>query len=219
MGTERLKAFSDGVLAIIITVMVLGLPIPHGVDLAALVHAAGPGLLSYVLSFAYVGLYWNNHHHMFQLTSRVTGGILWGNLHLLFWLSLLPFTTGWLDSSALARIPVMTYGVNLLAAAIAYLLLQRVIIADQGSGSALKRAVGRDVKGTSSMVLYLVGIVCAWFAGPHGDALTAVSIGCYAVVAILWFIPDRRIERTIAAEAAEAAAGADDGAGPTASAD
>ena len=142
MRTSRLEAFSDGVLAIIITIMVLELREPAGSDLAALWHATGPGLLSYLLSFIYVGIYWTNHHHMFQLTEHVTGGVLWANLSLLFFLSLFPFTTQWMDTTHFARTPVVVYGVNLLAAALAYYVLQTVIIRSQGHDSALRKAIG-----------------------------------------------------------------------------
>src|SRR5436853_7901377 len=155
MKTTRLEAFSDGVLAIIITIMVLELKVPHAVELAALKPVL-PVLLSYVLSFIYLGIYWNNHHHLFQVTEEVSGGILWANLHLLFWLSLFPFTTAWMGENHLAAIPTAAYGVVLFMAAIAYLILQHVIIAQQGPASVLAEAVGRDRKGKFSLVLYFV---------------------------------------------------------------
>ncbi len=197
MRTSRLEAFSDGVLAIVITVMVLELKIPEGHDLAALRDATGTGLLSYVLSFCYVGLYWNNHHHMFQLTARISGTVLWANLHLLFWLSLLPFTTAWMDESGFARVPVMAYGVDLLAAALAYTLLQSVIMAGQRQDSPLRRAVGRDTKGKASAVLYVTGIGCGWFIGSASLLPTFLALGCFVAVAVMWLVPDRRIERVI----------------------
>ena len=198
MPTGRLEAFSDGVLAIIITVMVLALPIPDEPTLADLRRTSGTGLLSYVLSFTYVGIYWNNHHHVFQLTSRISGRVLWANLHLLFWLSLLPFTTAWMDSTGFARVPVVTYGVDLLAAAVAYVVLQTVIIADEGPGSALKEAVGPDLRGKVSMVLYLAGIGAALLITPDGLWARLAAMACFVAVAVLWIVPDRRIERVVA---------------------
>lgn len=197
LRTNRLEAFSDGVLAIVITVMVLELKIPQGDDFAALRHAAGTGLLSYVLSFLYIGLYWNNHHHMFQLTTRVSGGILWANLHLLFWLSLLPFTTAWMDDSGFARAPVMAYGIDLLAAAVAYVVLQSVIIASQGQDSPLRKAVGWDSKGKVSAVLYVAGIVSGSFIGMAPVVPTVSAMACFVAAAVIWLVPDRRIERII----------------------
>jgi uncharacterized membrane protein len=196
MRTSRLEAFSDGVLAIAITVMVLELRRPEGNTLADFWHTTGTGLLSYLLSFAYIGIYWTNHHHMFQLTERVTGGILWANLALLFCLSLFPFTTDWMDSSDYARTPVVLYGVNLLAAGIAYWVLELVIIRTQGPGSELRRAVGRDNKGLISMVGYILGCVAALFGGGTGPFRPGIwlAIACYVAVACLWIVPDRRIE-------------------------
>jgi uncharacterized membrane protein len=198
--TGRLEAFSDGVLAIIITIMVLELREPRGDDVAALWHAASTGLLSYLLSFVYVGIYWNNHHHMFQLTKLVTGAVLWANLGLLFCLSLFPYTTQWMDSTDYARTPVIVYGVNLLMAAIAYYVLQLVVIRSEGEDSALRKAVGRDFKGRASIVGYLAGCVAALFGG--GDSITArpgtwVALGCYVAVACLLVIPDPRIDRAV----------------------
>jgi len=189
MKTTRLEAFSDGVLAIIITIMVLELKVPHAVELAALKPLL-PIFLSYVLSFIYLGIYWNNHHHLFQATEQVTGGILWANLHLLFWLSLFPFTTGWMGENGLAAIPTAVYGFVLLMAAIAYVVLERAIIAREGRDSLVAQAVGRDWKGKLSAVLYFAAIplafVSPWIAG-----------AVYVFVALLWFIPDPRIERKL----------------------
>jgi uncharacterized membrane protein len=191
MSTGRLEAFSDGVIAILITVMVLELPKPHGTDWAAL-HDSLPVLLAYVLSFVYLGIYWSNHHHMLQATDRVNGLILWANLHLLFWLSLVPFTTAWLGEHALAAVPAAAYGIVLLAAALAYYALQRAIIRDQGEASVLRAAVGRDGKGKASPVLYAAAIGLA-FVSPW------LSVALYVGVALMWLVPDRRVERTIAA--------------------
>jgi len=189
LSTNRLEAFSDGVLAIIITIMVLELKVPHGDDWTSLLPVA-PVFLSYVLSFVYVGIYWNNHHHMLHTLERVTGGILWANLHLLFWLSLFPFVTGWMGENHFAAGPAALYGAVLLAASIAYWILQRTIIASQGSGSKLKTAIGSDWKGKLSPVLYALGILFTLFW--HW-----VALGLYVLVALLWLVPDRRIERTL----------------------
>ena len=197
MSTTRMEAFSDGVLAILITVMVLELPRPEGTSWSAL-HEAVPVLLSYLLSFVYLGIYWNNHHHLLQATERVSGGILWANLHLLFWLSLTPFTTAWLGENHFAATPAAAYGIVLLAAATAFFVLQRVIIRDQGSPSVVAAAVGRDPKGKLSPVLYLVGIGLSFL--DH-----RLSVGTYALVALLWLVPDRRIERTVRAQQGRAA--------------
>jgi uncharacterized membrane protein len=186
MGKNRLEAFSDGVLAIIITIMVLELKVPHGDSLEAL-QPLLPVLLSYVLSFVYVGIYWNNHHHMLHATQWVTGPMLWANLHLLFWLSLFPFVTGWMGENHFAPIPTAIYGVVLLAAALAYYILQTAIIADQGPGSRLAAAVGRDVKGKLSPLCYLAAIPLAFVREWLADAL-------YVAVALMWLVPDRRIE-------------------------
>jgi uncharacterized membrane protein len=189
MKTSRLEAFSDGVLAIIITIMVLELKVPHSVELAAL-RPILPHLLSYVLSFIYLGIYWNNHHHLFQAAEQVSGGILWANLHLLFWLSLFPFTTDWMGENRLAPTPTAVYGFVLLMAALAYYILERAIIAKEGRGSLLARAMGKDWKGKLSVVLYSVAVpvafVSPWIAG-----------GIYVFVALLWLIPDPRIERKL----------------------
>jgi uncharacterized membrane protein len=189
MSTGRMEAFSDGVIAILITVMVLELPVPHGTTWGAL-HDALPVLLTYVLSFVYLGIYWNNHHHMLQATDRVTGLILWANLHLLFWLSLIPFTTAWMGENHFAAVPAAAYGIVLLAAALAFFGLQRAIIRDQGAESLVATAVGRDVKGKVSPLLYAAGIGLAFVS----DWL---AVAVYAGVALLWLVPDRRLERTI----------------------
>ena len=187
--TTRLEAFSDGVLAIIITIMVLELKVPHAAELAALKPVL-PVLLSYVLSFIYLGIYWNNHHHLFQATEQVSGGILWANLHLLFWLSLFPFTTAWMGENHLGVIPTAIYGFVLLMAAIAYYVLQRTIIAKEGGESLLAQAVGRDWKGKLSPLLYLAAIPLA-FVSPW------IASGLYVFAALLWLIPDPRIERKL----------------------
>jgi uncharacterized membrane protein len=189
VGKGRLEAFSDGVIAIIITIMVLEMKVPHGATLETLVPLL-PVFLSYVLSFVYIGIYWNNHHHMLHTCNRVTGSILWGNLHLLFWLSLFPFATGWMGENHFAALPSALYGVVLLAAAVAYWILQRAIIASQGKGSALKAAIGRDWKGKLSPVLYMCGIVSTFFWSWLAQAL-------YVAVAVMWLVPDRRIERSL----------------------
>jgi uncharacterized membrane protein len=195
--TSRLEAFSDGVLAIIITIMMLGLKVPTGHDLASLVSTTGVGLLTYLLSFVYVGIYWSNHHHMFNLVRRVSGGVLWANLALLFWLSLLPFTTAWVDESRYQRTPVVIYGVNLLAAAIAYVVLQTVIIRQQGPESPLRQAVGTDVKGKASAGLNLAGILSALLIDPGGHVGVGIAVACFIAVAIIWIVPDRRIYRVV----------------------
>ncbi len=189
MGTGRLEAFSDGVLAIIITISVLELRPPHGTDLGAL-WSERSIFFSYVLSFVYLGIYWNNHHHMLHVTERVTGGVLWANLALLFWLSLFPFATGWMGGSDFAALPTAVYGTVLLLAAIAYYVLQRTIIAGQGPGSLLAAAVGRDLKGKISPLMYAAAIPLA-FASP------VASNALYIAVAALWLVPDRRIERVL----------------------
>ncbi len=189
MGKTRLEAFSDGVLAIVITIMVLELKVPHDPSLSA-VTALLPVFLSYVLSFVYVGIYWNNHHHMLHACTRVTGSILWANLHLLFWLSLLPFVTGWMGENHFASIPSALYGVVLLCAAVAYWMLQQTIIASQGADSPLRRAVGSDWKGKLSPLLYIVAITLTYFLPLAGQLV-------YVGVALLWLVPDRRIERTL----------------------
>jgi len=189
MGKSRLEAFSDGVLAIILTIMVLELKVPHGAGWDAL-QPLLPGFLSYVLSFIYVGIYWNNHHHMLHATHHVSGGVLWANLGLLFWLSLLPFATGWMGENHFAALPSAAYGFVLLMAAISYLVLQQRIVAADGPESVLKRAVGADWKGRVSLTLYLVAMVTAFWAHWLAQAL-------YVAVALLWLVPDRRIERAL----------------------
>jgi len=189
MGTTRLEAFSDGVIAILITIMVLELHVPHGDTLQAL-QPMIPTLASYVLSFVYLGIYWNNHHHMLHATHHVDGAILWANLHLLFWLSLVPFTTSWVGENHRAAAPTAVYGVVLFMAAIAYTLLQQRIIARQGKASVLARAVGHDRKGRASLVLYGAAILCAFVNQWISDAL-------YVTVAIIWLVPDPRIERVL----------------------
>jgi TMEM175 potassium channel family protein len=190
MKTTRLEAFTDGVLAIVITIMVLELKVPHGTGLDA-VRPLLPVLASYVLSFVYIGIYWNNHHHLLHACHRVTGSILWANLHLLFWLSLVPFATGWMGENHFASLPAAAYGLTLLMAGVAYVLLQQRIIAAEGDRSLVKRAVGGDWKGKVSLVLYLAAIAVAFLA-------PWVSVGIYAVTAMIWVIPDRRIERVLA---------------------
>jgi uncharacterized membrane protein len=189
MGKTRLEAFSDGVLAIIITIMVLELKVPHDASAAALLNL-WPVFLSYVLSFVYVGIYWNNHHHMLHTVHHVSGGILWANLHLLFWLSLIPFVTGWMGENHFAALPTALYGVVLLMAAIAYFILQAAIIRVHGSESVLRKAMGRDLKGKISPVLYGSAIVIAFFNQWLAGAI-------YAGVALMWLVPDRRIEKTL----------------------
>ena len=197
MRTTRLEAFSDGVLAIIITIMVLELRAPHEPTLAGL-GPLWPIFLSYVLSFIYLGIYWNNHHHMLHVTGRVTGSILWANLHLLFWLSLVPFVTAWMGENHFESVPTAAYGLVLLLAAIAYWILQTLIIRAQGAESVLARAIGRDIKGKVSPLIYLLAIPAAfvrpWIAG-------ALYIG----VALMWLFPDQRIERVVTARPARGA--------------
>ncbi|WP_434777801.1 TMEM175 family protein [Neisseria sp. Ec49-e6-T10] len=186
-GKNRLEAFSDGVLAIIITIMVLELKAPHQADIASIVDLT-PKFLSYVLSFIYVGLYWNNHHHMFHMVQKVTGKILWANTHLLFWLSLIPFSTSWMGETHFSFMATIIYGVVLLMSAIAYFILQHIIIQSQGKQSKLKAVVGKDMKGKISVILYLCGLA-------FGILNPYMAIAFYASVAVLWFIPDKRIER------------------------
>lgn len=186
MGKNRLEAFSDGVLAIIITIMVLELKVPHGVDWSVF-QSVIPVFASYVLSFVYVGIYWNNHHHLLHSVQRVSGSILWANLHLLFWLSLFPFSTAWIGENMIATLPVVMYGFILLMAALAYFILQYTIIKHEGEHSPLAEAIGRDGKGKLSVVLYMSAIPTA-FINPW------ISIGFYVAVALLWLVPDKRIE-------------------------
>ena len=189
MGKGRLEAFSDGVLAIIITITVLELKVPHGDSFSDLLPIL-PVFLSYVLSFVYVGIYWNNHHHMLHASTTVTGAMLWANLHLLFWLSLFPFATGWMGENHFAAVPTALYGAVLLMAAIAYYVLEQAIIRAQGPDSILKKAVGRDFKGKLSPVLYVVAIVATLVSPYIAEAL-------YVAAALIWLIPDRRIENVI----------------------
>lgn len=191
MGKGRLEAFSDGVLAIIITIMVLELKVPHGDSLQSLIELT-PIFLSYILSFIYVGIYWNNHHHMLHTVQKITGGILWANLHLLFWLSLVPFITGWMGENHFAALPTALYGVVMLMAAIAYYILQKTIMASQGESSVLKQALGTDIKGKVSPVLYLLAIGGACIKPWIADVL-------YALVALMWLVPDKRIEHVLRA--------------------
>jgi len=189
MSKARLEAFSDGVIAIIITVMVLNLTIPRGTDFAAIATVV-PVFLNYVLSFVYVGIYWNNHHHLLHTIQRVHGGILWANLYLLFWLSLFPFVTGWMGQNYSAAVPTAIYGGVLLMAGIAYWNLERVLIAAEGPDSLLARAIGNDFKGHLSLLLYALGIAAAFYSRLVAQML-------YVTVALIWLIPDRRIEREI----------------------
>jgi uncharacterized membrane protein len=190
METNRVEAFSDGVLAIVITIMVLELKVPHDATLAALKPLL-PIFLTYVLSFVYLGIYWNNHHHLLKAARRVTGTMMWANLHLLFWLSLFPFVTGWMGENHFTTAPTAVYGAVLLLAAIAYFILQTTIIAEHGHNSKLAAAIGADIKGKLSPVLYAAAIVLA-FVNPW------ISNGIYVFVAIMWLVPDRRIERAMA---------------------
>ena len=190
MGKGRLEAFSDGVIAIIITIMVLEMKVPHGENFATLAPLI-PVFLSYVLSFIYVGIYWNNHHHLLHASTKVTGPMLWANLHLLFWLSMFPFATGWMGENHFAPMPAALYGAVLLMAAIAYWLLQKLIIASQGQDSLLKKAIGGDWKGKMSPVVYGLAIPLAFWS-------QWISLGLYVLVALVWLVPDRRIERVLA---------------------
>ena len=187
MKKDRFEMFSDGVIAIIITIIVLEMKVPHGETVQALVPMV-PVLLSYILSFIHLGIYWSNHHHMLHVTSEVTGPMLWANLHLLFWLSLIPFTTSWMGENHFAAAPVALYGLVLLFAAIAYRILQQAIIALQGPSSILRNAVGSDWKGRLSLVLYAIAI-------PVAFAARWLSLAVYLLVALVWLVPDRRIER------------------------
>ena len=188
MNKNRLEAFSDGVIAIIITIMVLELRVPHADTLTALVPLL-PVFMSYVLSFIYIGIYWNNHHHMLHICTHVTGGVLWANLHLLFWLSLFPFVTGWMGENHFSAVPSALYGGVLLAAAIAYWILQQTLIGSQGPRSPLKAAIGRDWKGKLSPALYVLGILSTFLTPWMAQTF-------YVVVALMWLVPDRRIERS-----------------------
>lgn len=206
MTSSRLEAFSDGVLAIIITVMVLGLAVPKGDSWTDLVHTSGLGLLTYLLSFVYVGIYWNNHHHLFQLRPAVDGAVLWANLHLLLWLSLYPFTTAWLTETHVARVPTIVYGLNLLGAAIAYTILQRTITRRPG-GERVRAAFGRDLKGAVSPLLYLSGLALT-FVVPW------LGLVPFVAVAVIWLVPDRRVERYLRAHADDRAAADEEGPTP-----
>jgi len=192
MNKNRLEAFSDGVFAIIITIMVLELKVPHGTEFSSLKPVI-PVFFSYVLSFIYLGIYWNNHHHMMHTVKKVSGSILWANLHLLFWLSLIPFVTGWMGENNFAATPMALYGINLLMAAIAYYVLQTMILRIHGRDSILAKAIGRDLKGKMSPVLYTIAILSTfvndWIAG-----------AIYVLVALIWLIPDKRIEKTLLTE-------------------
>ena len=192
MGKGRLEAFSDGVLAIIITIMVLELKVPHGDSLAALA-ALWPVFLSYVISFIYVGIYWNNHHHLLHATTSVTGGMMWANLHLLFWLSLLPLATGWMGENHFGPVPSAVYGGVLLMAAVAWFVLQTTIVRAQGRGGLLQRALGNDWKGKLSPVLYVTGIAASF-------CVPGLAQAVYLVAALIWLVPDRRIEKVLAHE-------------------
>lgn len=189
MTKNRLEAFSDGVLAIIITIMVLELKVPHGTELSSLIPVL-PFFLSYVLSFVFLGIYWNNHHHLLHTVTKVSGGILWANLHLLFWLSLTPFVTGWMAENHFAPVPVALYGVNLLLSGISYYILQIVILRLHGKDSLLAKALGKDFKAIVSLVLYSIAIISTYF-----DERIAGAI--YVLVALMWLIPDKRIEKVI----------------------
>ncbi len=191
MRPERLTALTDGVIAVIITIMVLEMKAPHDTDLEALA-AVWPVFLSYVLSFIYVAIYWNNHHHFFHLVPQVNGAVLWANLHLLFWLSLVPFTTAWMGEHASAAVPTAAYGVSLLACALAWYLMQSVIVRSQGAESTLRQAIGRDLKGKVSPFLYVAGIGLAFVVPVVSDLI-------YAGVALMWLVPDRRVEAKLAA--------------------
>ncbi len=193
MTTNRLEAFSDAVIAIVMTIMVLELKVPEGDSVEALRPLAGV-FLSYLLSFVYLGIYWNNHHHLFQATKQVTGGVLWANLHLLFWLSLFPFTTGWMGENHVAHLPTAIYGLNQLLAAVAYFILQTAIIAEEGPRSTLAKATGTNVKGKLSPAIYAAAIPIA-FVAPW------VSVAAYVSVALMWLVPDRRVEREVASSA------------------
>ena len=190
MGRGRLEAFSDGVLAIIITIMVLELKVPHGADAASLAPLV-PVFLSYVLSFVFVGIYWNNHHHLLHAVRQVNGRVLWANLHLLFWLSLIPFVTGWMGENGFAPLPVAAYGVVLLLAAVAYFILAHVLVSYHGRDSALAKALGNDLKGKVSVVCYAAAI-------PLSFVRWWLACALYVLVAVMWLIPDRRIERVLA---------------------
>jgi uncharacterized membrane protein len=190
MHKGRLEAFSDGVIAVLITILVLELRAPHGAEWSAVTPLI-PAFVSYVLSFIYLGIYWNNHHHLLQASSKVNGAVLWANLYILFWLSLIPFVTGWMGENEFATLPVAVYGFDLLMAALAYYILERTLIAAQGSEGRLKMAVGAEIKGWVSVGFYVLGILAAAFWTPY------VGLALYALVALMWLVPDRRIERAL----------------------
>lgn len=190
MHKGRVELFSDGVIAVLITILVLELRAPHGADWESL-RPLLPAFISYVLSFIYLGIYWSNHHHLFQAATHVNGAVLWANLYILFWLSLVPFTTGWMGENDFATLPVVVYGFNLLMAAFAYYFLERTLIAAQGPNGQLKMAVGHEIKGWISIVVYVTGIIIALVWTPW------VALGFYLIVALMWLIPDRRIERAL----------------------
>ena len=190
MSKGRLEAFSDGVIAILITIMVLELSVPHGTDLAALSELT-PIFLSYVLSFVFLGIYWNNHHHLLQAAKQVNGNVLWANLHLLFWLSLIPFTTAWMGENNFAQLPIALYGVVLWMSGLAYYILAHTLISLHGNDSLLATALGRKIKEITSLVCYTIAIIFSFFS-------TGISLAIYVFVACLWLLPDKRIERTLA---------------------
>ena len=192
MGKGRLEAFSDGVLALIITIMVLEMKVPHGDDLAAL-KPLFPVFLSYILSFIYIGIYWNNHHHLMHAAHKINGKVMWANNHLLFWLSLMPFTSGWMGENHFTALPTALFGFVLMMVGMAYYILAQCLVSLHGADSILGKAVGNDVKGKISVVIYAVAIIMSRFNGK-------ASLGLYALVAIIWFIPDRRIEKIIIEE-------------------
>lgn len=189
MSKGRLEAFSDGVIAILITIMVLELTIPHGTDLAALSELT-PVFLSYVLSFIFLGIYWNNHHHLLQVAKQVNGNVLWANLHLLFWLSLIPFTTGWMGENSFAQLPIALYGAVLWMSGLAYYILAHTLISLHGNDSLLATALGRKIKEITSLVCYAIAIIVSFFS-------TGISLAIYVFVACIWLVPDKRIERTL----------------------
>ncbi len=189
MNKSRMEAFSDGVIAIIITIMVLELRVPHGSDWEALKPLV-PVMLSYVISFIYVGIYWNNHHHLLQAAKSVSGPILWANMHLLFWLSLIPFATTWMGENEFSQLPVAMYGFVLISAGLAYYILAQILIRHHGKESEIAKAIGRDKKGIISLIFYLLAISVAFID-------TRISVGIYAIVAMIWLIPDRRLEKVL----------------------
>ena len=189
MTKDRLESFSDGVLAVIITIMVLEMKVPHGADLAAILPLL-PVFASYVLSFIFIGVYWNNHHHLLHTVDHVTGGVLWANLHLLFWLSLVPFATGWMGENDFAPLPVALYGLLQLLAGFAFFLLVQALIRTHGRDSALATAIGRDFKGKTSLIVYTVAVPLSFFSAPLAFAL-------YVTIAVVWLVPDRRFERAL----------------------